>query len=154
MIPIYRAKKIDSDKYVKGCLVRADDYDADVDEDQVIYFIMEKMENYRTSEIWDFVQNSRIDPATLSIHFPDMIDNDKNKLFASLKVKKGASKVLIKFNEDFSNDCVTVDEGSFIECFIKFENGGLFFEEQDSTWYYLDDILNLDCEITEIGIEE
>lgn len=84
-LPIYRAKKIDSDKYVKGCLVRADDYDADVDEDQVIYFIMEKMENYRTSEIWDFVQNSRIDPATLSIHFPDMLDSQGNKIFASLQ---------------------------------------------------------------------
>ncbi len=84
-LPIYRAKKIDSDKYVKGCLVRADDYDADVDEDQVIYFIMEKMENYRTSEIWDFVCNSRIDPATLSIHFPDMLDSKGNKIFASLQ---------------------------------------------------------------------
>ena len=38
-IPIYRAKKLDSDEYVKGYLVRADDYDADVDEDQKIYFI-------------------------------------------------------------------------------------------------------------------
>ena len=85
MIPIYRAKKIDSDEYVKGYLVRADDYDADADEDQVIYFIMDKMENYRTSEVWDFVQNSRIDPTTLSIHFPDMLDSEGNKIFASLQ---------------------------------------------------------------------
>ena len=85
MIPVYRAKKIDSDEYVKGYLVRADDYDADVDEDQVIYFIMDKMENYRTSEVWDFVQNSRIDPTTLAIHFPDMIDSNGNKIFASLQ---------------------------------------------------------------------
>ena len=85
MIPVYRAKKIDSDEYVKGYLVRADDYDADVDEDQVIYFIMDKMENYRTSEVWDFVQNSRIDPTTLSIHFPNIIDSQGNKIFASLQ---------------------------------------------------------------------
>ena len=85
MIPIYRAKKVDSDEYVKGYLVRADDYDADADEDQVIYFIMDKMENYRTSEVWDFVQNSRIDPTTLAIHFPDMLDSQGNKIFASLQ---------------------------------------------------------------------
>ena len=85
MMPIFRAKKLDSDEYVKGYLVRADDYDADVDEDQVIYFIMDKMENYRTSEVWDFVQNSRIDPTTLSIHFPNMIDSNGNKIFASLQ---------------------------------------------------------------------
>ena len=96
MIPVYRAKKIDSDEYVKGYLVRADDYDADVDEDQVIYFIMDKMENYRTSEVWDFVQNSRIDPTTLSIHFPNIIDSQGNKIFASLDIKGGS---LIEYEE-------------------------------------------------------
>lgn len=141
MIPIYRAKKIDSDEYVIGYYV------------DTVDFIGKTLKN-KNGYISYQGEWKIIDKSTLAIHFPFMIDNDKNKLFASLKGKKGASKVLIKFNEDFSNDCVTVDEGSFIECFIKFENGGLFFEEQDSTWYYLDDILNLDCEITEIGIEE
>ena len=136
MIPEFRAKKVDSDEYVEGFYV-------EVGSAKHIY--VNKIVGFRTCSI---------DTSTLAIHFPFMIDNDKNKLFASLKGKKGASKVLIKFNEDFSNDCVTVDEGSFVECFIKFEDGGLFFEEQDSTWYYLNDILNLDCEITEIGIEE
>ena len=46
---------------------------------------MDKMENYRTSEVWDFVQNSRIDPTTLSIHFPNIIDSQGNKIFASLQ---------------------------------------------------------------------
>ena len=44
MIPIYRAKKIDSDEYAYGYLVMADDYDTDEDEDQRVYFIMHKME--------------------------------------------------------------------------------------------------------------
>ena len=101
-LPIYRAKKIDSDKYVKGCLVRADDYDADVDEDQVIYFIMEKMENYRTSEIWDFVQNSRIDPATLSIHFPDMLDSQGNKIFASLQEDGKGGDILFDMEYEYT----------------------------------------------------
>ena len=148
MIPEFRAKKVDSDEYIVGLysntffMCCGDNYG---------HYISHKKLNIFDREI---TTQEEIDVSTLAIHFPFMIDNDKNKLFASLKGKKGASKVLIKFNEDFSNDCVTVDEGSFIECFIKFEDGGLFFEEQDSTWYYLNDILNLDCEITEIGIEE
>lgn len=141
MIPIFRAKKIDSDEYVQG-----------------YYYKDERLISGYSHKIHTFSKfgtvTTEIDEDTLAIHFPDMLDSQGNKLFASLKGKKGASRVLIKFNEDFSNDCVEVGEGSFIECFIKFENGGLFFEEQDSTWYYLDDILNLDCEITEIGIQE
>ena len=84
-VPIYRAKKINSDEYSCGYLIRADDYEADADEDQIVYFIMHKMENYRTNEVWDFVCNSRIDPSTLSIHFPDMLDSQGNKIFASLQ---------------------------------------------------------------------
>ncbi len=98
MIAIYRAKKIDSDEYNCGYLIRADDYEADVDEDQIVYFIMHKMENYRTNEVWDFVCNSRIDPSTLAIHFPDfpdMLDSQGNKIFASLQEDgKGGDNVV------------------------------------------------------------
>lgn len=101
MIPIFRAKKIDSDEYNCGYLIKADDYDTDEDEDQIVYFIMHKMENYRTNEVWDFICNSRIDTTTLSIHFPDMIDSQGNKIFASLQEDgKGGDKFLFD-NEIF-----------------------------------------------------
>ena len=112
MMPIFRAKKLDSDEYVKGYLVRADDYDADVDEDQVIYFIMDKMENYRTSEVWDFVQNSRIDPTTLSIHFPNIIDSQGNKIFASLQEDGKGGDVL---NSGYSEVVIAVYEEGMIK---------------------------------------
>ena len=84
-LPIYRAKKIDSDEYNCGYLIIADDYEADADEDQIVYFIMHKMENYRTNEVWDFVCNSRIDPTTLSIHFPDSINTNSEKVWYNLE---------------------------------------------------------------------
>ena len=84
MIPIFRAKRLYSDEYNCGYLIKADDYEAEADEDQIVYFIMHKMENYRTNEVWDFVCNSRIDPSTLAIHFPNMLDSQGNKIFASL----------------------------------------------------------------------
>ena len=94
MIPIYRAKKINSDEYVEGFLIKADDYTTNEDEDQIIYFIMHKMENYRTDLVWDFVCNSRVDPSTLAIHFHDMLDSQGNKIFASLSEDgKGGDKM-------------------------------------------------------------
>lgn len=101
-IPIYRAKKIDSEEYVKGYLVRADDYRTDVDEDQIIYFIMDKMENYRTTEVWDFVQNSRIDPTTLAIHFSNMIDIKGDKIFASLQEDGKGGDILFDMEYEFT----------------------------------------------------
>ena len=64
MIPIYRAKKINSDEYVEGYYVESINYKSNIQ-----------------------VNNSyfqEIDPTTLAIHFPDMIDSQGNKIFASL----------------------------------------------------------------------
>ena len=97
-IPYFRAKKIDSDEYNCGYLIRADDYEADADEDQIVYFIMHKMENYRTNEVWDFVCNSRIDPSTLAIHFPDILDSQGNKIFASLQEDGKGGDLIDNFN--------------------------------------------------------
>ena len=98
-IPIYRAKKIDSDEYACGFLIKADDYTTNEDEDQIIYFIMHKMENYRTDLVWDFVCNSRVDQSTLSIHFPDMLDSQGNKIFASLSEDGKGGDVFILGDE-------------------------------------------------------
>ena len=64
MIPIYRAKKIGSDEYVVGQYLTYKGYSTIFNE-------------YGLDGV-------NIDDTTLSIHFPDMIDSNGNKIFASL----------------------------------------------------------------------
>ena len=137
MIPIYRAKKIDSDEYTCGYLIRADDYEAEVDEDQIVYFIMHKMENYRTNEVWDFVCNSRIDPVTLAIHFPNMLDTKGNKIFASLSENGKGGDILFDMEYEYT---VSFDG-------LKFNLQGLFSQ---SSFNEFDSWENFDI----IGVEE
>ena len=68
MIPIYRAKKIDSNEYVEGFLKNCTDTGLD------IFWIQSK-------QFIDY----QIDTNTLSINFPNMIDSQGNKIFASLQ---------------------------------------------------------------------
>ena len=78
-LPIYRAKKIDSDEWIIGWLVR-NKILVDIDENLACPF--------------------EIDPTTLAIHFPDMIDIKGDKIFASLsKDGKGGD---ICYVRDFS----------------------------------------------------
>ena len=68
MIPIYRAKKIDSDEYVVGW------YSSPIIIEGKTYLsITNKDGEYR------------IDTTTLSIHFSDMLDSQGNEIFASLQ---------------------------------------------------------------------
>jgi len=85
MIPIYRAKRIDNDEYVEG------------------YLLPEYKGKLHLSIKWtrdfdgltpNFIQ---IDPSTLAIHFPNMLDSQGNKIFASLQEDgKGGDIVVIK----------------------------------------------------------
>jgi len=79
-IPIYRAKKIDSDEYVEGCLV--------VDSRTAQYYLLEKKEidvdDHTIFTISVSAKPIEINPSTLAIHFPDMIGSDGTKIFASL----------------------------------------------------------------------
>ena len=68
-IPIYRAKKIDSDEYVDGYSV-----------DKYILFNDSNLIGLDRSDLPFY----EIDPSTLAIHFPDMIDSEGTKIFASL----------------------------------------------------------------------
>lgn len=67
-IPIYRAKKIDSDEYVEGFYA--------YDECHKRHLII-------TNNIHGLCETI-IDQTTLSIHFNDMTDSQGNKIFASL----------------------------------------------------------------------
>ena len=99
MIPIYRAKKLDSDEYVKGflyqdliCYIPSDGFKPDEYKkavDTETWFIMDNLSN-----------TSMIDTTTLSIHFPDMLDSQGNKIFASLQEDgKGGDIILEPYLE-------------------------------------------------------
>ena len=81
-LPIYRAKKINSDEYATSMTIR-EDYRNDW---------KEMLEGEWTDNRRDFIDMwidkekkwVEIDQTTLSINFPDMLDSQGNKIFASL----------------------------------------------------------------------
>ena len=89
-IPIYRAKKIDSDEYVMGMLTKRVFTD---------YLLIRDDINTNLS---------KIDPTTLAIHFSDMLDSKGNKIFASLSedgkggdvLNSGYGEVIIAIYEE------------------------------------------------------
>ena len=78
MIPIFRAKKIDSDEYVEGQYLAYKGYPTIFNE-------------YGLNGI-------EIDISTLSIHFPDIIDSQGNKIFASLQEDGKGGDLIDNFN--------------------------------------------------------
>ena len=78
-LPIFRAKKLDSDEYVEGWY--SDTLFLCMGDIQGHYISYKKI-NVVGREIT--LQES-IDPTTLSIHFPNMLDSQGNKIFASLQ---------------------------------------------------------------------
>ena len=76
-IPIYRAKKIDSDEYVIGFYSSAYDIHH--------YIITHLGVDTKANLVYQMSTDiHKIDPTTLAIHFPDMLDSQGNKIFASL----------------------------------------------------------------------
>ena len=67
-IPVYRAKEIDSEEYVEGYVTYGINQTS----------ILTPISRFGEFTIW------KIDPLTLAIHFPDMLDREGNKIFASL----------------------------------------------------------------------
>lgn len=92
-IPIYRAKKIDTDEFIEGYL------------------------NYTSFDnkyiLWNGTDEKliEINPLTLSIHFPDMIDSYGNKVFASLQ-KDGSYGSIIEFSSHW-NDFYKIDDKDY-----------------------------------------
>ena len=66
-IPIYRAKRIYGDEYVDGYLISS---------------MMIEASDWTGTEWIRYIRE--IDPSTLAIHFPDMLDSEGTKIFASL----------------------------------------------------------------------
>ena len=73
MIPIYRAKKVDSDEYIIGYLLP---------EFKGKFYLSTEWSKDIDGNTPNFVQ---VDISTLSIHFSEMLDSQGNKIFASLQ---------------------------------------------------------------------
>ena len=90
MIPIFRAKKLDSDKYIIGQYIETEfsneEY-CDIEEQETIikHCIIKDFRTVHDDYEYCNFDITEIDIATLAIHFPDMIDSQKNKIFASLQ---------------------------------------------------------------------
>lgn len=82
MIPIFRAKKIDSDEYVKGFYIYNKDENKHYIFSDTYFDLIIKTE--WCHEGISIEQFTKIDITTLAIHFPDMLDSQGNKIFASL----------------------------------------------------------------------
>jgi len=91
MIPIYRAKKMRSDEYVIG-------------------LVSEALQVPNNTIVWMWNKDGKyyIDPSTLAIHFPDMLDSDGKKIFASLSEDgKGGDNIVDNFH-NFGDDKIFI----------------------------------------------
>lgn len=76
-IPLFRAKKVNSDEYIEGC---------GIDENfliEKIKLLKDEKGNPSLEQRYEAVYH-QIDISTLSINFPDMIDSEGTRIFASL----------------------------------------------------------------------
>ena len=107
-IPIYRAKKIDSDEYVVGYL------------------------NYCKTHGLCFIAvfsdgesiNYDVDSSTLSIHYPNMLDSEGKKIFASLSESGKGGDRLVSYNHYFNMH----DKWQDFEDTVKLELGCYTFD--------------------------
>ena len=114
-VPQFRAKKIDSDEYVIGTISPCGNY-------ILSYFVgYQYVDEYKNNTYF----NIPIDQSTLSIHFPDMLASDSDRLlpngekdlriFASLS-KDGKGGDILLFNDSIDirelvtlYNCYTMD---------------------------------------------
>ena len=86
-IPIFRAKKLDSDEYVIGFLLQ----------DCFGFYIIQTDNALRCGTLNQ--EAIEIDHQTLSISFSDMLDSQRNKIFASLG-ENGKGGDIIKLDDN------------------------------------------------------
>ena len=116
-IPIHRAKKIDSDEWVKGFLQR-----------HINNSNKRKGINYYSIDEYE------IDSTTLSIHFADMLDSDNKPIFASLQ-KDGKGGDILKSHKHYFS---IHDEWVDYEEAVKMEYGSAVFD--NCSWSELETI--------------
>lgn len=102
-IPIYRAKKIGSDECVQGFLFKDTDG----------YFrITNGIKDYKHPLKLPF--EYLIDATTLAIHFPDMLDSQGNKIFASLQEDGKGGDILYYEDDCQPYICEHSSDGTFL----------------------------------------
>lgn len=107
-LPIYRAKKIDSDEHFEG--LYSDTYFMCMG-DMNGHFIHYKKQSLKGNE---YTATIEIDSTTLAIHFPDMIDSQGNKIFASLQ-KDGKGGDILYYEDDCQPYiCEHSSDGTFL----------------------------------------
>ena len=109
-LPIYRAKKLDSDEYIIGQYIETEfsneEY-CDIEEQETIikHCIIKDFRTVHDDYEYCNFDITEIDPTTLSIHFPDMLDSQGNKIFTSLSEDgKGGDKIIEngKYEDSFN----------------------------------------------------
>ena len=129
MIPIFRAKKLDSDKYIIGQYIETEfsneEY-CDIEEQETIikHCIIKDFRTVHDDYEYCNFDITEIDIATLAIHFPDMLDSKGNKIFASLQ-EDGKGGDIMQDDEYFGiakyKDCQFVVE--YEDCIDNIDNG-------------------------------
>ncbi len=117
-MPVYRAKKIDSDEYVEGfyfniCYFKSKHYIKE------LLNISGFVDGIQNTNNWDY-RDVEIDPTTLAIHFEDMLDSEGTRIFASLS-KDGKGGDIVSGKEYSDQDDVmeyafiysTLNKGEF-----------------------------------------
>ena len=92
-MPLYRAKKIDSDEYVDGYLIN---------KDKILEYCPAPTE-MGTLQCVEGRHYFNIDPTTLAIHFLDMTDSQGNRIFASLS-EDGKGGEIIHHKKPYCKD--------------------------------------------------
>ena len=106
-IPIYRAKKIDSDEYVIGYYSPAYDIHH--------YIITDLGVDTKVNVVYQMSTDiHKIDPSTLAIHFSDMLDNQGNKIFASLNENGKGGDILYYEDDCQPYICEHSSDGTFL----------------------------------------
>lgn len=100
-IPIYRAKKICSDEYVE--------FETKVKSYGEVYAVIYKDDGVTCNRGFDIIHCDliKIDPSTLAIHFPDRLDSEGTKIFASLS-EDGKGGDIVEYMLDRGKKAVSV----------------------------------------------
>ena len=93
-IPIYRAKRIDSDEYVEGYLTRSRCYSG-------LYILPVDFNNDDNISGYE-EEIIEIDTTTVSIHFPNMIDIKGDRIFASLQEDGRGGDILFDMEYEYT----------------------------------------------------
>ena len=106
MIPIFRAKKIDNDEYV----IFNSFYEYENKYYAINKIINQTIDGWFTNVMIPLTY--KIDLTTISIHFPDMLDSQGNKIFASLSEDGKGGDIVISKSYPFYGDAPEITDSN------------------------------------------